>query len=120
MFKNTFLMVNGDTVLDRDLILVGGEEEFRQNIENRLAINEGEWFLNLELGLKYKNIEGKGITDKEIEFEVRECCLEDKRVKSVKDFIINRDKRTRSCNINFTIIDGENKPLYMSEVVDLG
>ncbi|WP_311443415.1 hypothetical protein [Ezakiella coagulans] len=120
MYKNTFLMRNGDTVVDKDLILIGGQEELRQNIENRLSVNESEWFLNLELGLKYKNIEGKGITDKEIEFAVRECCLEDDRIKSVKDFKVERNAQLRTAKIGFTMIDGEDKPLYMSEVVDLG
>lgn len=120
MYKDTFLMIDGDTVVKNDLILIGGQEEMRQNVENRLSVNEGEWFLNLELGLKYAAIEGKGITDREIEFAIRECCLEDPRIKSVRDFEITRDKRARTCNIAFTIIDGENKPLYMSEVVDLG
>lgn len=120
MYKNTFLMINGDTVVDKDLILIGGQEELRQNTENRLSVNEGEWFLNLELGLKYKNIEGKGITDKEIEFAVRECCLEDDRIKSVKDFKVERNAQLRTAEIGFTMIDGEDKPLYMSEVVDLG
>ena len=120
MYKDTFLMRNGDVVVDRDLILIGGQEELRQNIENRLSVNEGEWFLNLELGLKYADIEGKGVTDNEIEFAIRECCLEDNRVKSVRDFKINRDNKYRHADIDFTIIDGEDKPLYMQEVVAIG
>lgn len=120
MYKDTFLMRNGDVVVDKDLILIGGQEELRQNIENRLSVNEGEWFLNLELGLKYADIEGKGVTDNEIEFAIRECCLEDDRVKSVRDFKIDRDNRHRDADINFTVIDGNDKPLYMQEVVAIG
>lgn len=120
MYYDTFLMNNGDTVVDNDLILVGGQEEMRQNLENRLSVNEGEWFLNLELGLKYKDIVGKGVTDKEIEFAVRECVMEDMRIKAVKDFKIIRDSVNRKADINFTIIDGEGNETYLKEVVDLG
>lgn len=120
MYKDTFLMRDGDVVVDKDLILIGGQEELRQNIENRLSVNEGEWFLNLELGLKYADIEGKCVTDTEIEFAIRECCLEDSRVKSVRDFKIDRDNKYRHADIGFTIIDGEDKPLYMQEVVAIG
>lgn len=119
-YKDTFLMRDGDIVIDKDLILIGGQDELRQNIENRLSINKGEWFLNLELGLEYSAIQGKGISDGEVEFAVRECCLEDDRVKSVRDFRLDRDNKSRIANIDFTIIDGNDNPLYMQEVVNLG
>ena len=66
-YKNTFKMVGGDIVVDGDLVQVDGQEELRQNIENRLSVNKNEWFLNLGLGLNYAAISGKGITDKQIE-----------------------------------------------------
>ena len=46
--------------------------------------------------------------------------MEDSRVKSVRDFKINRDNKYRRADIDFTIIDGENKPMYMQEVVAIG
>ncbi len=120
MYKNTFKMINGDTVIGNDLILVNGQEELRQNIENRLSVNQGEWFLNIGLGLAYKDIVGKGVSDRDIEFAVRECCLQDERVKEVREIKIKRNPKNRTCNINILIVDKGEKELWLEEVVDLG
>ena len=121
MYKNTFKMNDGDTVLDNgDLVLVKGQEELRQNIENRLSVNKNEWFLNINLGLDYKSITGKGVSDSEIEFAIFECCLQDKRVKEVKEVKITRDNKARKAFINIKIIDKGEEELFLKEVVDLG
>lgn len=120
MYKNTFKMIDGDTVIDNDLILVGGQEEMRQNIENRLSVNVGEWFLNITLGLDYAAIEGKDISDAAIDFAIRECCLQDDRVKEVRDIKIKRDARARTADIDILIIDKGDEELWLKEVVDLG
>lgn len=119
-YKHTFKMIGGDIVVDGDLILVKGQEELRQNIENRLSINKNEWFLNLGLGMDYAAITGKGITDKQIELAVRECCLQDSRVKEVREVRVTRDSRLRTVNIDIVIIDKNDKDLYLKEVVDVG
>lgn len=119
MYKNTFKMIAGDIVIDEDLIMVKGQEELRQNIENRLSVNKNEWFLNLNLGLDYAAISGKGVTDRAIEFAVRECCLQDERVKEVREIKIKRNPKKRTCNINILIVDKGEKELWLEEVVDL-
>jgi hypothetical protein len=120
MYKDTFLMINGDTFVDGDLVMVGGQEELRQNIENRLSVNIGEWFLNIKMGLDYAAITGKGVTDEEIDFAIRECCLQDERVKEVKNIKIFRDAKQRTANIDILIIDKGEEELWLKEVVDLG
>lgn len=119
-YKHTFKMIGGDIVVDGDLILVKGQEELRQNIENRLSVNKNEWFLNLGMGLDYAAITGKGITDKQIELAIRECCLQDSRVKEVREVKVSRDSRSRTVNIDIVIIDKNDKDLYLKEVVDVG
>lgn len=114
-------MVDGDIVVDQDLIMVKGQEELRQNIENRLSVNKNEWFLNLDLGLDYKLIQGKGIDDKDIELAIRECCLQDSRVKEVKDVKVVRNTPLRTADISITIVDKETEEiLNLSEVIDIG
>lgn len=120
MYKNTFKMVNGDTVVNDDLELVGGQEELRQNIENRLSVNKNEWFLNINLGFDYAAISEKGASDRAIEFAVRECCLQDERVKEVRNVIVERDAKNRAAKINIVIIDKGEQELWLKEVVDLG
>ena len=119
-YKHTFKMIGGDIVIDGYLILVKGQEELRQNIENRLSVNKNEWFLNLSLGLDYAAITGKGITDKQIELAIRKCCLQDTRVKEVREVRVTRDSRLRTANIDIVIIDKNDKDLYLKEVVDVG
>ena len=119
-YKNTFKMVGGDIVVDGDLKLVKGKDELRQNIENRLSVNKEEWFLNLGLGLDYAAISGKGIADKQIELAIRECCLQDDRVKEVREVKVTRDSRLRTADIDIKIIDKEENAIYLKEVVDIG
>lgn len=120
-YRNTFKMINGDTVVENnDLVLVSGQEELRQNIENRLSVNKNEWWLNILLGLDYSALQGKGKTDIEIEYAIRECCLQDDRVKEVRNITIDRDSKTRTVRINMLIIDKAENELYMQEVVDIG
>lgn len=120
MYKNTFKMINGDIILDKDLIMVNGQEELRQNIENRLSVNQGEWFLNIGLGLDYPAISGKGVTDKEIELAIRECCLQDDRIKEVRNVTVKRDAALRVVDINITIIDKDENNIFLQEVVNVG
>lgn len=120
MYKNTFKMDNGDMVVEKDFVLATGQEELRQNIENRLSVNVGEWFLNIGMGLEYAAISGKGVEDSAIEFALRECCFQDDRIKEVRDIRIKRQQETRKVLIEFVLIDKEDNALYMEEVVNLG
>lgn len=120
-YKDTFKMINGDAVIENnDLVIVSAQEELRQNIENRLSVNKNEWFLNIALGLNYNAIQGKGKTDIEIEYAIRECCLQDDRVQEVRDITILRDAKNRTVSISMNIVDKDENQIYMQEVIDVG
>lgn len=107
MYYDTFKMIDGDIYIDRkrgDLVLVSGGEELRQNIENRLSINKDEWFLNTELGLSYKDIRGKGVSDEEIGFAIRECTAQDDRIKATDIGEVER-YNNRFARINIVLHD---------------
>nr|DAX75176.1 MAG TPA: secretion system protein [Caudoviricetes sp.] len=121
IYYDTFKMTNGDIdIVDNDLVLVSGQEEMRQNAENRLSVNKSEWFLNLDLGLSYKDITGKGISDADIEYWIRECILQDERIKEVRKVIIDRNPALRTADIDVTIIDPYEQELMLSGVIDIG
>ena len=121
IYYDTFKMTNGDIdIIGNDLALVGGQEEMRQNVENRLSVNKNEWFLNLDLGLSYKDISGKGVTDSDIEYWIRECVLQDERIREVRNIRIDRNAALRTADINITVIDPYGEEIILSEVIDIG
>lgn len=121
IYYDTFKMINGDIdIVGNDLALVGGQEEMRQNAENRLSVNKSEWFLNLGLGLSYKDIRGKGVRDSDIEYWIRECILQDERIKEVRKVTVDRDAALRTADIDVTIIDPYGEELILSGVIDIG
>ena len=121
MYYDTFKMTNGDIdIVGNDLALVSDQEEMRQNAENRLAVNKTEWFLNLGLGLSYKDIRGKGVRDSDIEYWIRECILQDERIKEVRKVTVDRNAALRTADIDVTIIDPYGEELILSGVIDIG
>lgn len=121
IYYDTFKMTNGDIdIVGNDLALVAGQEEMRQNTENRLAVNKTEWFLNLGLGLSYKDIRGKGVRDSDIEYWIRECILQDERIKEVRKVTVDRNAALRTADIDVTIIDSYSEELILSGVIDIG
>ena len=121
MYKKTFKMIDGDICIENGgLVLVDEQEELRQNTENRLSINVGEWFLDLELGLKYRNIQGKGKTDRDIELAMRECVLQDDRIQNIELISVDRNIEERVAVINIKIIENDGNEQYLKEVVDIG
>ena len=121
IYYDTFKMTNGDVdIVENDLMLVGGQEEMRQNTENRLFVNKTEWFLNLDLGLSYEDISGKGVTDNDIEYWIRECVLQDERIREVRNIRIDRNAALRTADINITVIDPYGEEVILQEVIDIG
>ena len=82
----TFKIVNGDLVFDGqgNLVMVEGEDEIAQSIERVLTTNKGEWFLNLEHGLDYQEIQGKGRDVEGIKLAITEAILQEGRVSEVE------------------------------------
>lgn len=120
MYKDTFKMVVGDTIVGQGLVLVGGQEKLRQNTENRLPVNLGEWSLNTGLGLNYKTIGGRGVTDENISFAIWECYPQDDRAKEAKEIKITRQARERRAKIDILIIDKGQEEAWFKEMMDLG
>lgn len=119
MYKDTFQMIDGDIVIEDDLKVVNGQEELRQNLENRISTNINEWFLNLEMGLDYMGIVDKA-TDRDIELRIRKCCAQDERVKNINNLKVERNRKERTAEITFNVITKENENLSFKEVVSFG
>src|SRR5690554_2349142 len=117
----TFKLVNGDLIFDarNNLVMVEGEDEIAQSIERVLTTNKGEWFLNLEHGLDYQEIQGKGRDVEGIKLAITEAILQEERVSEVEGIDTSLDKN-RHLKINVTVRLQEGDVLEMSEVIDIG
>jgi len=117
----TFKIVNGDLVFDGqgNLVMVEGKEEIVQSIERILTTNKGEWFLNLEYGLDYQEIQGKGRDIEGIKLAITEAILQEERVSEVEKIDLSLDKN-RHLKINVTVRLQEGDTLEISEVIDIG
>jgi len=117
----TFKIVNGDLVFDGqgNLVIVKGKEEIGQSIERILTTNIGEWFLNLEHGLDYSAIQGKGRDEEGIQLALAEAILQEERVSEVEriDLFLDKDRHLK-INVTVRLQEGDN--LQISEVIDIG
>ena len=117
----TFKLVNGDLIFDaqNNLVMIDGEDEIAQSIERVLTTNKGEWFLNLEHGLDYQEIQGKGRDIEGIKLAITEAILQEERVSEVKRIDLSLDKdRHLKINVTARLQEGDN--LQISEVIDIG
>lgn len=106
----TFKIENGDLVFDDtcNLMLIDGVDEIAQSIERILTTNIREWFLNIDFGLDYSKIKGKGKSKESIKLAVREAVFQDDRVEEIEFQKVEINTKQRSLNIVFNIVlDGE-------------
>ncbi|WP_333638219.1 DUF2634 domain-containing protein [Tissierella praeacuta] len=103
---------NGDLVIENgNLIMIEGNEELRQSIERILTTNKEEWFLDMNFGLDYQAIQGKGKSAETIKLAISEAIYQDSRIKNVdiKDVIIDRNRHLKiygtATDVNDNVID---------------
>lgn len=97
----TFRIFNDDLVFDRtgNIEMVEGKEAETQAIERLLTTNTGEWFLNVEHGLEYNKIQGKGVTDEQIRLAFVKALSQDPNISSIEEIKIERDNFERAIMI---------------------
>lgn len=107
----TLKIENNDLVFDKsmNLEMVEDEEEIRQSIERTLSTNLSEYFLNVDMGLNYSQIRGKGIKQDDIESAIREAIFQDERIEEVDFTEIITNNKSRSLSVEFNAIaNGKN------------
>lgn len=118
----TLQIVNGDIVFNSqlNLVMVEGKDEEVQAVERLLTTNAGEWFLNIEHGLEYSRIQGKGITDEQIRLAVMQALAQEERIQEVESIDIVRNEKDRTVAISFRcrIVSGDT--LQGEEVLNIG
>jgi hypothetical protein len=96
---------DGDLVLENDdLAIVDGADELRQTVYIGMQTNRGEWFLNPEIGIRHAVFVGKNPNDEEMRAEIIRGAMQDERVQSVEDIVIERNTRERKVSVTFQAV----------------
>lgn len=93
----------GDLLIDEMCIyLVKGADRVRQNLDVKLKIWAGEWFLDTEFGTPYlEKILGKQITLNAALAALKKSILEVADVDRITSFKPNFDRRNRRLTVDF-------------------
>ncbi|MFF0831031.1 DUF2634 domain-containing protein [Brevibacillus sp. NPDC003359] len=104
-------LVNGDLVIDDngELVLIDGDEEVAQCVACVLGTNKGEWFLNPDLGIKFRAFLGKKLSEEEMREEIRQGLFQEPRIKTVESIEFITDQKARTIEVRFiaTAVTGE-------------
>lgn len=100
----------GDLVFSGgELQMVSGPEEIAQCCRMAIGTNKGEWFLDLDFGVDFSRILGKGVTDEDVRDELTEGMFQDPRVQTVDavNVVFDRSARKFTADIKATGINGD-------------
>lgn len=96
---------DGDLVLEKgDLVVLEGADELRQTLHIGMQTNQGEWFLNPEIGIRHAAFVGKAPNDEEMRAEIIRGAMQDERIQSVEDIRFERDTRRRKFTATFRAV----------------
>ena len=95
-------LIDGDIVIENGRILwVTGAKAVRQRLENRLALWQGDWFLDTDAGIPWKDILEGGFGDEQIKQVIKGELLADEYVSEVISIDLARDRANRALNVTF-------------------
>ena len=100
----------GDVVVFENKIrMVSGQELLAQKVLNVLSTRKGEWFLNLEEGINFDNLLGKGVTEDLVRYEIEQALLQVDSTFVITEFSCEIDtvKRILTASFKAQISNGE-------------
>lgn len=99
-------MQNNDIVFDRyDVVLVDGYEQSIQQVERRLRLWVGEWFLNINAGIPWlTEILGKKPDETIILAVIQQAILDDPNIQSIEQLEIELDGASRTLTVTTKLI----------------
>lgn len=90
-------------ITNSDLVIITGAERVSQNIEIKLKLWRGEWFLDEEFGTPYmESILGKQVTLNGAVSAIKQSILEVADVNSITEFSYNFIRSERRLSVEFT------------------
>lgn len=101
--KDFMLDENNDVVIQNGKIqMVKDNEVLKQKVRTVLNTNKGEWFDNLNEGVKFSKILGKGNTEDMIRDEIQQGLKQVDDTFTINSFEMELDKITRNLKVKFT------------------
>lgn len=102
---DSFLIQFNDLVIDGgEIKMVSGNEELAQCLNRELTTNQGEFFLNVDMGLNMAAFQVKGANQSRLANEIVETVLHEERIDRVQDIVIDSNTATREALIKFRAI----------------
>ena len=85
--------------------MVDGKELLAQTVRSVIGTNKGEWVLNKNEGISFKNLLGKNVEEEMIKNEVFQGLLQVDSSFAMTEFSAELDRNTRHINIHFTAVN---------------
>ena len=108
--RSLLLNASGDIELDqfKNLKMIEGAEEIKQQIRNILLTNRGEWFLNLNFGTPWMQLFRNEITKEDLEQELITIIEDIEGVEKVEvSFKLDREIRKNDIELEVYLENGE-------------
>lgn len=104
--RDIALGADGDLLIDgSDLVLFDGAERVSQQVEVKLKLWAGEWFLNTDFGTPYlSGVLGKGISIENAIEILKESAKQVDGVRSIDQVAYSFDEANRSLKLDMQIV----------------
>ncbi|EJU22955.1 hypothetical protein HMPREF1143_0485 [Peptoanaerobacter stomatis] len=113
----TFLIKDDDIVIENgDVMLVYDTDEICQCVERAITTRLEEFFLSLEHGMDYEEMQSKAPDIDRLKLDVIEAALQEERLSLIESIYIDINRANRKANIMFVGIL-ENGEEIQGEVV---
>lgn len=101
------LRMKGDDIVfnsNMELETISDNDEVAQSIERTLTTRLGEFFLDVEIGMDYSELQEKNYNEDVIIDNIRTAIFQDSRVDSIEDITLDIDPKARQIQVKFDII----------------
>lgn len=93
---------NGDVLIENNEIsIVVGDSLLQQKVWTVLRTNLGEWFFDLEQGVDFKNLLGKGVGEELARYEIEKGLAQVDSTFVITEFTYEVDKADRKAKVTF-------------------
>lgn len=111
------LLVDGDLLLTKgDVALVEGDAELAQTLRTELETAQGEWFLDIDMGLDREPFESKPTNEEAIRTALTAVVTSHPQIESIESLELILDKSTRTLAVSFTARKVDGETIMMQEV----